>query len=154
MILNELIKTRRTELGMTKNSLAKKTGISHTEICRIESGERKQPSLDKLKALSIALSIPFGEIVDAAGYCEESYKSDIERALPGLNTDKQVETIRYIANSIAINDLGNEELDTLCQYLDMLVAYKKQNGVKTLQKGNKLKPNGNKTKKRSRIMCK
>ena len=37
MTLGEFIKNKRTELGMSRNLLATKTGISHTEVQRIET---------------------------------------------------------------------------------------------------------------------
>ena len=57
MMLGELIKKRRNELGMSRNALAVAAGISHTEINRIETGDRKQPSVKVLNSLASALSI-------------------------------------------------------------------------------------------------
>ena len=48
MTLGEFVKNRRTELGMSRNLLAINTGISHTEVQRIETNERKMPSLKVL----------------------------------------------------------------------------------------------------------
>ena len=39
MTLGEFIKNRRIEIGMSRNLLASKAGISHTEVQRIETNE-------------------------------------------------------------------------------------------------------------------
>ena len=58
MTLGEYVKNKRTELGMSRNMLASKAGISHTEVQRIETNERKMPSLKVLCSLADALNIP------------------------------------------------------------------------------------------------
>ena len=54
MTLGEYIRNRRLDIGMSRNLLASKAGISHTEVHRIETGDRKQPSLKVLCALADA----------------------------------------------------------------------------------------------------
>jgi len=41
LLLAKILRDRRIELGISINSLAVRVGISHTEVSRIESGERQ-----------------------------------------------------------------------------------------------------------------
>lgn len=68
MAIAELIKDRRTHLGMSQRQLASVSGLSNSEISRIESGERKSPSPQVLYALSAALDIPYEILMTEAGH--------------------------------------------------------------------------------------
>lgn len=68
MTLSEYVRSKRTDRGISRNQLAISAGISHTEVHRIETGERKQPSLKVLCALADALAVPQEEILRVAGY--------------------------------------------------------------------------------------
>lgn len=52
MTLGEFIQNRRKAINLSRNMLATRAGISHTEVHRIEVGERLQPSLKVLTALA------------------------------------------------------------------------------------------------------
>ncbi len=60
--VGEVIKERRLAKGMSKRALAEKAGISHSEVHRIENGERQNPSVPMLIALADALGIPQDDI--------------------------------------------------------------------------------------------
>lgn len=62
MILNERIKERRIELGMTLEEVAQRVGVSRQTIQRYESGVINIPS-DKLISISMALSIDPGYLM-------------------------------------------------------------------------------------------
>lgn len=127
MTLGEFIKNRRKELGISRNLLATKAGISHTEVQRIETNERKQPSLKVLCALADSLSVPQEEMLKLAGYAPEDGMSAIQRAFPGLVTKKQQETIEKIADGLFRNaDLNDKELDDLYNQVEMFIAYAKR----------------------------
>ena len=127
MMLGELIKKRRNELGMSRNALAVAAGISHTEINRIETGDRKQPSVIVLNSLASALSISQEDLMKAAGYMPSDNISAVERAFPGLKTEKQRQTVETIVDGLSRNsDLADEDLDNLCKQLDMIISYAKQ----------------------------
>lgn len=66
--LGSFIKEVREEKKLSKRALANAASISHTEIHRIENGERVNPSPPVLRAISIALSIPYEELMEKAGY--------------------------------------------------------------------------------------
>ena len=126
MTLGEFIAKRREELDLTRNALAVSSGISHTEIKRIETGDRKQPSLKVLESLSSALSVPKEDLMKLAGYIPADDVSAVERAFPGLKTEKQRQTVETIVDGLARNSyLADEDLDELCKQLDRIVAYAK-----------------------------
>ena len=114
MTLGEFIKKKRTEIGMSRNLLATKTGISHTEVQRIETNERKMPSLKVLCALADALNVPQEDLLKVAGYAPGDDMSATQRAFPGLKSKKQQETVEKIADGLSRNaDLKDEDLDDL-----------------------------------------
>lgn len=69
--LGKFIEDRRTFKGLSIRQLAEKAGISHTEVWRLESGERKNPSPQVLKSLAPHLGITYEELMKRAGYLEE-----------------------------------------------------------------------------------
>ena len=127
MTLGEFIKTKRTELGMSRNLLAINTGISHTEVQRIETNERKMPSLKVLCALADALNVPQEDLLKVAGYAPGDDMSPTQRAFPGLKTKKQQETVEKIADGLSRNaDLKDEDLDDLFKQVEMFIEYAKK----------------------------
>lgn len=63
----QLITEAREEKGLTKNQLAKMSKVSHTEIARIESGERTDPSPRTLKKISKYIGLNYNDLMYAAG---------------------------------------------------------------------------------------
>ncbi|EOS7999070.1 helix-turn-helix domain-containing protein [Enterococcus hirae] len=57
MEFGEKLKELRTSRGLGVNQLALKSGVSASQISRFEKGERKDPTLETLKKLSIALGV-------------------------------------------------------------------------------------------------
>ena len=127
MTLGEFIKNRRSELRMSRNMLAQKAGISHTEVHRIEVGDRKQPSLKVLCSLADALNVPQEDFLKVAGYAPSDDSSAVEKAFPGLQTAKQIETVERIADGLSRNsDLADEDLDDLYKQVEMFIEYAKR----------------------------
>ena len=130
MTLGEFIKTRRTELGMTRNQLGIKAGISHTEVHRIETGERRQPSLKVLCALADALGVPQEDFLRVAGYAPSDDTTAIEKAFPTLKTEKQRETVGKIVDGLSRNSqLKDEDLDDLYRQVEMFLDYARKKGT-------------------------
>lgn len=55
--IGRYLKNRRTELGMTLESVAEKVGVSKSTILRWETGDIKNMRRDKIASLSKALNI-------------------------------------------------------------------------------------------------
>ena len=65
--VGELIAEAREEKGLSKNQLAEMTKVSHTEIARIESGEREVPNPKTLKKISKYIGVNYNDLMYAAG---------------------------------------------------------------------------------------
>ena len=108
--------------------LAEKADISHSEVHRIENGERTNPSVPVLNALAEALGVSKDELLRIAGY-----KSDdgdiplIEKMFPDLKTEKQQETAQKIIDGLSRNsDLQDVEYDNLVKQVEMFLDYAKK----------------------------
>ena len=70
MNAGEYIRRRRIEKGLSQRQLAAVSGVSNSEISRIEAGERQNPSPAVLRAISKALAVPYEELLAEAGYLD------------------------------------------------------------------------------------
>lgn len=122
--LGKYVYNERIKAGLTRNALALKAGISHTEIKRIEEGQRKSPSCSHLKAIANALMVPLYEIYQVSGIMTEDM-SLVDKAFPSLTTAKQRDTLIKIARLIATNAdwLTDNDLDELAMQVDMFLLY-------------------------------
>ena len=67
-MIGEYLKALRLENKLSQRALAEKSGVSNAEISRIESGERKKPSEEVLRALALVLKVDFNDILEKYGY--------------------------------------------------------------------------------------
>lgn len=127
--VGKVIKERRLAKGMSKRALAEKAGISHSEVHRIENGERQNPSVPMLIALADALGIPQDDILMLAGYKTDGESTPlIERVFPDLKTPKQQETAQKIVDGLSRNsDLKDSQYDELVRQVEMYLDYAKKN---------------------------
>lgn len=58
-----MLKTLREGKGLSQVDLAKKASVGRTYIVKLESGDKKNPSLDTLKKLAKALGVPVTELL-------------------------------------------------------------------------------------------
>jgi predicted transcriptional regulator len=58
------LQQKRLELGMGQRELSKRCNISNSEISRLESGERKSPSMDTLTKLVEGLGVDKEELLN------------------------------------------------------------------------------------------
>ncbi|TPG68264.1 XRE family transcriptional regulator [Brevibacillus laterosporus] len=73
--LGELIRSKRTELGISLSELGRVSGISKGVLSKIESGETKRPELRTLKPIADVLEIPYEEIIER--YVDVEHRIDI-----------------------------------------------------------------------------
>lgn len=123
--LSKYIYEKRLESGLTRNALAKRTGISHTEIKRIEEGKRKAPSCSHLKLIADVLEVSIYEMLETAGILTKN-KNPAREAFPCLKTKKQQEIIAEIAKMIEKNQdyLTDNDLDKLVEQVNMFLVAK------------------------------
>ena len=128
MSLGEFLRERRMAKEWSKRKLAEKANISHTEVHRIENGERVNPSIPVLNALAEALGVPKEEMLRVAGYKnDEGDVPLIERIFPDLKTEKQQETAQKIMDGLARNtDLKDADYDSLVAQVEMFLEYAKR----------------------------
>ena len=125
----EQIQALRKERKLSRLKLGALCDISHTEIARIEAGDRGVPSLPHLYALADALGVSREEMLRMAGFSpfgDGTEQSDpLQRAFPGLTTGKQRETAgRILAALERGGGLKDEDLDDLCEQVDMFLQYR------------------------------
>ena len=58
-----MLKTLREEKGLTQVDLANKAKVERTYIVKLESGDKKNPSLGILRKLAKALGVPVAELL-------------------------------------------------------------------------------------------
>ena len=108
MALSDFLKKSRLEKGLSQRELADKSGISNSEISRIEAGERQLSSPVILKSLAFALNVPYTEFIIEAGYIEDSTVKPI------------------IASHVdGVEELTNDELEDVKKYIEFLIQKRK-----------------------------
>lgn len=66
--LGQRIYELRKEKKMTQGALAKQAGVSVAEICRLENGERKNPSMQLVVNILKELNVSNEEFLECVGY--------------------------------------------------------------------------------------
>lgn len=66
--LAEIIEAHRKALHITRAMVAERSGLSPSTITRIAQGYFAKPSPDSLRAIAIAIEIPYEELFAAAGW--------------------------------------------------------------------------------------
>ena len=61
--MKDLLKRRRTELGLTQREVAESVGVSEATISRWESGIIKDMRSNRLAALAKVLQLPLWDII-------------------------------------------------------------------------------------------
>lgn len=125
--LGEVIRQRRTACRLSRTGLARLCGISHTEICRIESGEREVPSLRHLYALADALQLSREQLLNMVQPGGNEALSPLQRAFPALRREKEREVVERIADGLSRSrHLQDEDLEELYRQVDMFLRYKEK----------------------------
>ena len=71
MKVGEFIQNKRRDLKLSQRDLAIKCNLSNAEISRIESGLRKQPSPETLKAIAAVLNVNVNDLYEAFAKLQE-----------------------------------------------------------------------------------
>ncbi|AGA68438.1 Helix-turn-helix protein [Desulfitobacterium dichloroeliminans LMG P-21439] len=74
--LGDYLSVHRVAQKISIRKLASLANLSHTEIYRLENGERKHPSPNVLKSIALALHLNYNELMKVAGYLDESSTSE------------------------------------------------------------------------------
>ncbi|MGI5871857.1 MAG: helix-turn-helix domain-containing protein [Bacillota bacterium] len=111
MSFGEFIEHLRKEKGLSMRQVAELAKISHTEVKRIEDGVRKQPSPQVLRLLAKALDTPYEELMEQAGYIDE--------------TPEKKEESTAVAGITGVEDLSEDELAQVNQYIAFIKSQRK-----------------------------
>lgn len=70
-----IIRRRRQELHLTRSDLARRTGLAHSSILRLEEGTFAHPSPRSLKAIADGLELPVNVLLDETGWMPKVQRS-------------------------------------------------------------------------------
>jgi len=59
-----VLKEKREARGLSQSALAKVSKVERTYLVKLESGDKKNPSLEVLKRLAKALGVPVAELLE------------------------------------------------------------------------------------------
>ena len=66
MALANIIKQRRSELGLSLQQVGDRAGISKTQVWELEDGRSKNPTLETIVSIAAALQVSAPELVRRA----------------------------------------------------------------------------------------
>ena len=119
--LGHCIKNRREELNLSVKEVAERANISHTELYRLEKGERTNPSMNTFRDIAKALELTFEELAIEAGYIDDSTLSYSERIKSLSNSFiKMVAVSKYFIQTIINTKPTKLQLDKAADYLIQL----------------------------------
>lgn len=100
----EYIKKVRDSKGMTLNQVALYSEISAAQLSRIETGKRNAPKPATIKKIAEALKIDYEELMEKAGYLEETTQKVYKNDLPKLNVKDEKDIAKQLENIIESMD--------------------------------------------------
>lgn len=105
--LSDVLKQARESSELTLREVEKNTGISNAYLSQIEKGKVGRPSPEKLRKLSSAYSVDYGELMSLAGH--------------EANDVREKGKIKKIGNSmrdfLASQNLTDDELNAVASFL-------------------------------------
>lgn len=106
--VGDYIKDLRLKKDITQKEFAEKTGLSASELCKIENGTRNKPSPKALKAIAPILGVTLQDLLYRSGYIDD------------ISDDPELITKQYIdsmGNSIKmtylIDSIYHADIDLL-----------------------------------------
>ncbi|SNR96363.1 Helix-turn-helix [Anaerovirgula multivorans] len=129
MSLGEFIRSTREKKDMSQRQLSLYSGVSNTEISKIESGERKKPSPDTLKKISGPLGVAYAKLMEEAGYLDDIVKEESSQYRTREQNKYKMtkeERIEYLKNALIKNNIIKEDdvvdEDTIEYLMDIFKA--------------------------------
>ena len=122
--VGQMIAEAREKAGLSKNQLGELAGVSHTEISRIESGEREIPNPKTLRKISKHIGVNYNDLMYAAGlgmqvtplnpflkrYYSTLKGAELDEAL--INTLGSIDNWNALVKSLA--GMRSPQCDVLC----------------------------------------
>ena len=129
MKVNEIIKKRRKELGLTLKDVADKLGVSESLISRYESNDVKNMGIDKLIPLAEVLKTTPVYLMGLENDKKEEKENDIfsqltEDELAKLEKFNNMSTVMFMNEG---NDISDKDKETLAiAYAEVLISQRKK----------------------------
>jgi transcriptional regulator with XRE-family HTH domain len=136
MTFGEYIKNLRIEKGWSQRELASKIGITSAVISRLESSERKKPSLTTLNAIAQNLGISQFELLKRAGYMNDPKQNVVDENIYINENGIHIDIVKYakdmyekdsqwanLAFRVAKSDLSEWEMDIIKTVVQALLEY-------------------------------
>jgi HTH-type transcriptional regulator, competence development regulator len=108
-LLPKLLKQARVTASLSLRAVEKSTGISNAYLSQLENGKTANPSPPVLAKLARAYSIPYADLMAAAGYLDTT-----------LDTTSEPPPARRIA--MLTNDLNADEQDQVEAFITYIRA--------------------------------
>jgi len=131
--IGDKFKECRLEKGLSVREVAERAGVSDTEVFRIETGRRVNPSAKILVSIGKALGMANDEVLRLTGLMENNDVPLIEKVFPDIKTEKLQQTAQSIMYRLGRNNsLQDEDYDGLLDHVEMFLdfAEKKRNSQK------------------------
>lgn len=132
--VGQMIAEAREKAGLSKNQLGELAGVSHTEISRIESGEREIPNPKTLRKISKHIGVNYNDLMYAAGlgmqvtplnpFLKRYYSSlkgaELDEAL--INTLGSIDNwnalVKSLKKRLDDNDISENEKEVVLQTIE------------------------------------
>lgn len=125
MSFGAYLKKTREEKGLGLNQLSLKSGVSSSQISRIENGKMGTPKVSTIKKLAFGLGIDEAKLLSIAGYLPEPTKTT-ENMIPIKPDDvinvPVIGTIKAGPNGVAFEDHQGTEI-VMTNGLDISYEY-------------------------------
>lgn len=92
----EYIKKIRKKRGLTINQLALYSGISSSQLSRIETGKRGVPKPSTIEKLSTSLKVDYNELMRIAGYIDPPIFNEVISGHTISLTTEELEVLKEI----------------------------------------------------------
>ena len=118
MMLAEIIKNRRISLGFSLRNLANEVGISHTELVRIENGNRQCLNVITLIRLCKLLELDFLTLLEDTNFYEREEEKlfyvivkNIDTTVFRIHATNEIKAVTMIIDLIKNNDVIKKDKD-------------------------------------------
>lgn len=92
------LKHLRESKGFGVNQLAQKSGVNASQISRFESGQRKDPTLETVKKLSLALGVSIAYFTDDEDRAPQTIAAHIDDDVTEEEMEDILNYIEFIKN--------------------------------------------------------
>jgi len=125
--IGKFIKELREKKGFSQRQLAYLSGVSNTEISRIENGERKKPDIEILQKIARPLGVNYKTLYVVAGYVKnednidgkiKSAISDDPELLEFWNEMTERDNLQILFKQV--KDLPDESIKRIIRYIKIV----------------------------------